>query len=79
MNRGTWRYLEEWERELSEVHNVEVQIEVEFKTNQKLKTGATIPSGFFKTIIINGGDLFYKFYFPNIKPISKNFNYYKID
>ena len=79
LNRGTWRYLEEWERQLSKVHQVKVEIEVEFKTKQKLKTGATIPSGFFKTIIVNGGDLLYKFYFPNTKPVSKDFNFYKLD
>jgi len=78
LNRRVWRYLEEYERELSLVHNVYVIIVVEFKTNQRLKTGATIPSGFYKTIIINGGDLILKYYFPNIPPKSNYYNDYKI-
>lgn len=79
LNRGVWRYLEEWERELAMVYNVDVTVVVEFKTNQVLKTGATIPSGFFKYIYIVDEDLTYSFYFPNTKPASLDFNYYKID
>lgn len=78
LNRGVWRYLEEWERELSQVYDVDVKIVVEFKTNQVLKTGATIPSGFFKYISIKELDLSYSYYFPNTKPVSLDFNYYKI-
>jgi DNA/RNA endonuclease G (NUC1) len=79
LNRGVWRYLEEWERELAMVYDVDVKIVVEFKTNQVLKTGATIPSGFFKYIYVIGEDITYSFYFPNTKPASLDFNYYKID
>ena len=78
LNRKVWRYLEEYERELSTKHNIDVLIVIEFKTNQKLKTGATIPSGFYKNIIINGGDLVLKYYFPNIPPKSNFYNDYKI-
>lgn len=79
LNRGVWRYLEEWERELAMAYDVDVTVVVEFKTNQVLKTGATIPSGFFKYIHIVDEDLTYSFYFPNTKPASLDFNYYKID
>lgn len=78
LNRKVWKYLEEYERKLSMVHNVYIIIEVEFKTKQKLKSGATIPSGFYKTIIINGGDLVMKYYFPNKSPKSYNYKDYKI-
>ena len=55
LNRKVWKYLEEYERELAQIHNISIIINIEFKTKQKLKTGATLPSGFYKTIIINGG------------------------
>lgn len=79
LNRRVWKYLEEYERELSEVHEIYIKITIEFKTKQKLKTGATLPSGFYKTIIINGGDLILKYYFPNQKPKSNYYNDYKIN
>lgn len=79
LNRGVWRYLEERERELSLVYDVYVKIVVEFKTNQVLKTGATIPSGFFKYIYIKELDTSYTYYFPNTKPAFLDFNKYKID
>ena len=44
--------IEEYERKLSKVQNVYVKITIEFNHKQKLKSGATIPSGFYKTIII---------------------------
>lgn len=78
LNRNVWKYLEEYERQLSKVHNIYVKIVVEFKSPQKLKTGATIPTGFYKTIIINGGDIVLEYYFPNRPPVSKQFDYYQI-
>ena len=79
LNRKVWKYLEEYERELAQIHNISIIINIEFKTKQKLKTGATLPSGFYKTIIINGGDLILKYYFPNQKPKSNYYNDYKIN
>ena len=79
LNRKTWRYLEEWERELANSNSVLVEINVEFKTNQKLNTGATIPSGFYKTIYLKGTrNLTFSFYFPNSKPTSLNYKDYQI-
>tara|TARA_B100001287_G_scaffold274644_1_gene280376 strand:- start:767 stop:1363 length:597 start_codon:yes stop_codon:yes gene_type:complete len=79
LNRKTWRYLEEWERELANSNDVEVEIDVEFKTNQILKTGATIPSGFYKTIYLKGSrNLTFSFYFPNTRPSSLNYKDYQI-
>lgn len=78
LNRRVWKYLEEYERKLSKEYSVYVIIVVEFKTNQKLRTGATIPSGFYKTIILNGGDVILKYYFPNIPPKSNYYKDYKI-
>ena len=78
LNRNVWRYLEEYERKLSKVQDVHIKITVEFKHKQKLKSGATIPSGFYKSIIINGGDLIMEYYFPNKPPVSKQFDYYQI-
>ena len=79
LNRNVWKYLEEYERKLSKVQNVYVKITIEFNHKQKLKSGATIPSGFYKTIIINGGDLMMKYYFPNKPPKSKYYNDYLIN
>tara|TARA_A100001037_G_scaffold303765_1_gene338630 strand:- start:3154 stop:3756 length:603 start_codon:yes stop_codon:yes gene_type:complete len=80
LNQGVWKQLEEYERSLSTDFNVTVIIEVDFNnlTLQKLKTGATIPIGFYKTIIIND-TIYMKFYFPNHTPQHKDFKKYLID
>lgn len=78
LNRKVWKYLEEWERQVAEMYSVNVEIYIEFKTNQRLRTGATIPSGFYKTIYLDDGDLVYRFYFPNRSPHSYDFKDYKI-
>jgi endonuclease G len=77
LNRGTWKSLETYERKLSEKCVVHVEVKLKFsKNSKKLKTGATVPDGFYKKITYNGMTELY--YFPNKKPISNSIKYYKI-
>lgn len=77
LNRGTWRLLESYERELA-VKNpgTKVEIVLEFKNSQKLATGATVPSGFYKKI--TSGEKSYMYYFPNTKPKSSKYSDFEI-
>lgn len=77
LNRGTWRLLESYERELA-VKNpgTKVEIVLEFKNSQKLATGATVPSGFYKKITSGGKS--YMYYFPNTKPKSSKYSDFEI-
>lgn len=77
LNRGTWRLLETYERELA-VKNpgTKVDIILEFKNSSKLPTGATVPSGFYKKI--TAGSKVYMYYFPNTKPNSSKYSDYEI-
>lgn len=63
LNRGVWKELEGFERDLANFFEVEVRVEVEF-SEDKVSGGATIPSGFRK--ILKFGNTEYVFYFPNI-------------
>ncbi len=65
LNRGPWRELEEFERNLAKIYdNVKVEIECHFSVySEKLLSGATVPDGFTKTIIWDGREEC--FYFPN--------------
>lgn len=66
LNRGPWKELERFERDLAKVYAfVTVEIKVHFEDNPKywLKTGALVPVGFSKTIICDGE--WFEFYFPN--------------
>jgi endonuclease G len=76
LNRGVWRMLEEEERKMSREGNVSVFIRIDF-TNQKLTSGATIPSGFYKEIRSKGIKNCY--YFKNEKPDLSEFSKYKCD
>ena len=53
LNRVAWRLLEVKERELAKEGTVSVYIKVDF-SKEKLPTGATVPSGFYKEINVNG-------------------------
>ena len=77
LNRGTWRLLEVYERELA-IKNpgTKVEIVLEFKNPQKLSTGATVPSGFYKKIVSGGKT--YMYYFPNVKPKSSKYSDFEI-
>lgn len=66
LNRGLWRVLEGYEQSLSKTYDVKVIIEVEFKEERRVKGGASIPSGFYKTLYLDGKE-FKKYYFPNDK------------
>ncbi len=79
LNQGVWRHLEEYERELASKWNVVVEVKVEFNENsRRLNTGAVIPSGFWKTIILDNGLMVYEYYFPNIDPVHKDYEKYQI-
>ncbi len=80
LNQGVWRELEEEERALASQYNtVVVQVKVEFNENsKKLNTGAVVPSGFYKTIILDNGLIVYEYYFPNIDPVYKDYEKYQI-
>ena len=56
---------------------VKVEIIVDFRNSQKIPTGATVPSGYWKTIYVNG-EMFECYYFPNVKPEKKTFYEYKL-
>ena len=66
LNRGQWARLESFERSLANFFDKEVKVRVDvlFEGNlKKVKGGATIPSGFRKTIIM--GDIKKILEFPN--------------
>jgi endonuclease G len=79
LNRYHWRYLEAYERELSEEiqDTVYVTVEVKFDTVvELLPTGASVPSGFYK--FLSYGEEEECYYFPNIAP-TKDWKEYKIN
>ena len=77
LNRGTWRLLEVYERELAKKYSVEVEIKLIFSPNSmKLSSGATVPDAFLKIIKYNG--IIEKYYFVNEKPKYSDFSKYKI-
>ena len=64
LNRGPWKELEGFERDLAKLFKVAVLIKVDFAENpERVPGGAAIPRGFYKTIFIR--DHTWKFYFPN--------------
>ena len=55
LNRGIWNRLEGFERNIANFYEVEVRIDVLFEGHcEVLPSGATIPSGFRKTIMWDG-------------------------
>lgn len=65
LNRGPWKELERFERDLAKFFEVKVTVRVDFTDNpERVPGGAAIPRGFFKTIEFNG--ITWNFYFPNI-------------
>jgi len=64
LNRGPWKELERFERNLAKFFDVTVIVEVIFPNSpERVEGGAAIPIGFTKTILFD--DKSYKFYFPN--------------
>lgn len=79
LNRGVWRMLEEYERELAKKQKVSVSIFLVFDTKpEKLPTGATVPSGFYKYIHLEESGMVMKYYFPNETPKKAKFMDYQI-
>jgi endonuclease G len=79
LNRGVWRMLEEYERELAKTEKVTVTITLVFdKKSIKLPTGATVPVGFYKTIYLEKSKRSIKYYFPNEAPIKPKYTDYLI-
>lgn len=77
LNRGVWKSLESYERDMVLEDDVFVTIEVIFSdTSKVLPTGATIPDGFRKTIKTKNTGKTYVYYFPNKYPEMKNFSEY---
>lgn len=77
LNRGAWRLLEIYERELAKKYSVEVEIKLIFSPNSiKLPSGATVPDAFLKIIKYNG--ITEKYYLVNEKPKYSDFDNYKI-
>lgn len=79
LNRGVWRMLEEYERELAKTEKVTVTIMMVFDKNSvKLPSGATVPSGFYKTIYLETSKKTIKYYFANEAPKKPKFSDYVI-
>ena len=79
LNRGVWRFLEAYERELAKSEPVTVIIEVNFIEDcPRLSSGATAPTGFTKTIFLKKSKKKFKYYFPNEKPARAKYSDYQI-
>jgi endonuclease G len=78
LNRGLWRLLEAYERNLASEGEVTVSIKVHFENPEVLPSGATIPSGFTKKIYLDD-ELAECYYFPNEKPTKKSYSDYKLE
>lgn len=77
LNRGPWKELEEFERGLAKIFDsVVVEIEVCFDEEPlKVAGGASIPSGFKKTIKFDNKE--FSFYFPNIDVSGEDWGHFK--
>ena len=64
LNRGQWKDLEAYEKELAITNKVSIEIVVDFTGSVRNATGAMVPVGFSKIITLNG-KLFKSYYFPN--------------
>ena len=79
LNRGVWKMLEVQEREWAKKEMVSVIIKIIFTdVNLKLPTGASVPSGFLKTIYLHNTKKTYTYYFENTKPIKSNYTEYLV-
>lgn len=66
LNRGQWKSLEAYEKELAINNKVTIKIYVDFAGSTRSTTGAMIPVGFSKIIYLNG-ERFKAYYFPNTR------------
>ncbi len=69
LNRGAWKELEAYEKELASESIVNILIELDFSGSKRGSHGALIPAGFKKTIFKNGKP-FQVYYFKNEKPLK---------
>ena len=77
LNRGVWRLLEVSERELAKKYTVTIEIRANYSPKSLvLKTGATVPDSFTKTIMYNNKQE--KYFFKNEEPKSSDYNNYKV-
>ena len=78
LNRGVWRLLEEYERELKmKCEKVLVEITPKYSRGSiKLQSGAVVPDGYWKKII--AGKTVLLFYFENSKPLSSDYMMYLV-
>lgn len=77
LNRGVWRILESYERDLAATTTVSVEIRMVYSTTSlKLETGATVPDGFYKILTFNNKTE--KYYFLNKTPEHSDFKKYLI-
>lgn len=78
LNRGVWRHLELYERELAKNGPVEIEVRMSYSKKSKvLSTGATVPDSFTK--IIKTKNTYEKYFFINEEPKYSNFKQYKIN
>jgi endonuclease G len=79
LNRGVWRMLEVYERELAKTEQVTVTVTLVFDEKSiKLPSGATVPNGFYKTIRLEKSKKTIKYYFPNETPAKPKYTDYLI-
>jgi len=77
LNRKLWKYLEAYEKKLTQYGDVNVIIRILFITQpEKLSTGATVPTYFEKTIYLNSQN-YGTWRFPNLSNSSSNVNDFK--
>jgi endonuclease G len=78
LNRGPWKNLEKYERELSKEFKVNVRIELEFDaTSLQLENGVLVASYFIKILSYN--DIVRVFRFPNdISTYKQPWQYYEV-
>jgi endonuclease G len=77
LNRGAWRLLEAYERDLAKTNKIEVEIRVVYGPKAaKLPTGATIPTAFYKTIKFGNKKEVY--YFLNEAPKTTDFKQFRV-
>jgi len=78
LNRGPWKELERFEVGLSKIfESVIVEIKVCFEGELGVVSGgATIPSGFLKTIKFDNKEIM--FYFPNIDVSGEDWGHFKV-
>lgn len=78
LNRGPWKDLEKYERDLSSQYSVHVTIYVIFDSNPlRVPAGAAIPKGFIKSIKFNSKQI--HFYFPNTDVRGMKWHEFSID